>query len=1029
MSDPESWLELKDLFARAIDLDIENRAALLDRVRIESPELGEELAALLEAYDRTTHFLEQPAIDSQSMKRAAGGKRIAKVGRYSLEEVVGSGGMSTVYEAVHDGTEQAVCVKMMRLGLPGVDTAWSQRRFLLEAKVLGRLQHPNIARVHDTGTYELGGESIPYFVLERVRGARDIVRYCDDYGLSTSDRLHMFIDVCDAIHHGHMNGVVHRDIKPGNILVDESSVVKVIDFGVARVLDEGVEATEHRTGTGIVLGTLRYMSPEQLASAGGHVDARSDVYSLGVVLYELLTGAFPYELEGLTLYQMADVIRNSPATPPGRIRRALKGDVESILLRTLAKERTSRYDSAASLRDDIRRYLANEPIQARPPSTVYQLRKLVARHKATAFLIVAVVVVSVVFGVAMSLQSMDLRQQRDLADREATSARAARDVLLSFVSAGGPVSRSGSVELVESPGKELTLRELVIREGDRVIEELEAQPVLQAEVLSAFGAVLADHAEYDRAADYLERAIEIKRRELGGAHEATLEAMDHLASVYRFSSRSTEARSIVDRALVSIRESRDADEVAELPFLRTLANIEVSDLDLAKARLHLEDALDILDRAEVPDDVRAWIWHDLGFIELSADRTAEAEVALDRALTLMSDTYGREHLNTSLVLGLLSRLCVDQEKFDDAYEHANRALEIHRALLDEDHPLVSGSLRTLGSICLWNLEYERADQFLSEAVRLGRERGEETENSVGLQLQLATARRTLGRIDEAEELLRDALRAFEEHPEWAKSSRIAIASELATTLMFRKKDLDEAERLYLETAEAARDNQQYRLLSVRLLGLAHVCVLQGRIEAAAQHLRESFLVRGKHVGDFGVRPYVDALLITLHYTATHPDLLDLIMEQPYTAEAFAAAADEWSQMETANRKLLIHQAFLNRLAGEEYAAKGMAAQGVPYLRVATDIYRDIAPVEESPHYYGTRARLGSVLGEAGEHEEAEVLLLEAHRELTRVWGARHDHTNECTRRLAEFYKDLGETEKSNAYAKILEGGTDVETGK
>lgn len=1019
MTRPDSWLELKDWFTRALDLGIEDREALLEEVRNKAPEIRDELIGLLDAHDRAANFLEESPLGERVERSAAGAGRIARIGPYSLEVVVGVGGMSTVYEAVHESTQRAVCVKIMRLGFPGVDRGWSRRRFQREAKVLGRLEHPNIARVYDAGTYELNGESVPYFVLERVRSARDIVEYCAESRLSITDRLRLFAVVCDAIHHGHLNGIIHRDIKPGNILVDEAALVKVIDFGVARVLDEGADATEHRTGTGIVLGTLRYMSPEQVASAGDHVDARSDVYSLGVVLYELLTGALPYDLEGLSIYQMADAIRTSAPNLPSRVSRFLKGDIESIVLRTLAKEREARYDSAAALRDDILRYLANEPIQARPPSALYHLRKLVSRHKATTSLTAAVVFLSITFGIAMSFQSADLREQRDVAGREAELARAAHDVLLSFVSAASPFKpRFGAVEMIDSAEKDLTLRELVEREGDRVVDALADQPVLQAELLSAFGAVFADHARFERAADYLERAIDIKKREQGEDHETTLKSMEYLASVESARGRTNEARKIVERALSMVRESPRHGERSELPFLRALARMEERDQTLAEAKRHVTRALDIAGRADVPEDEESWLWHDLGRFELAADRSADAETALLRSLELMNKTYGPRHLNTSMVLSQLARLAIEQEKLDRALDYANRTLDIRRERLDADHPFVIESLRLVGSICSKNGEAERADELLTEAMRRSSERGVD-ESTMEIKIQLGEVNHMLDRNDEAEKLLREAMDAYDRNPEWGNTYRLLGAGALAVVLLFKQEDLDTAKRLLLMVNENARSNSKYRTLSINLLNLAHVYALQGKLEEAAAHLRESFEVRGEHVGQFGIRPYIDGVIITLQYAFQHRELFERVRVSPHAVDAFAAAADHWNRRDDLPGRVQKYLAFLNRVAAEAFVDEGRYEDAVPKFRIALQIYRTVYPAGDFPHVCGTEARLGYALWKSGSSDEAEKLLQSAHRGLTLTWGARHPFTTECTRFLASYYDELGESEKARPYHELL----------
>ena len=312
--------------------------------------------------------------DSVGAERAAGPSAAqglpAAVGHYRIRRVLGEGGMGTVYEAEQEHPRRIVALKVIK---PGWASAELLRRFEQESLALGRLQHPGIAQIHEAATADSGSGPQPYFAMEFIRGD-SLLAYAAAHHLNTRQRLELMVKICDAVHHAHQRGIIHRDLKPGNILVDESGQPKVLDFGVARVTDSDAYATR-QTDVGQLVGTLAYMSPEQVLADPLELDLRSDVYALGVLLYELLSGHLPYTI-GRQIHEAARAIREDDPAPLSSIDRMYRGDIETIVAKSLEKEKVRRYASAADLASDIGRYLKDEPITARPPSTAYQLQEV-----------------------------------------------------------------------------------------------------------------------------------------------------------------------------------------------------------------------------------------------------------------------------------------------------------------------------------------------------------------------------------------------------------------------------------------------------------------------------------------------------------------------------------------------------------------------------------------------------------------------------------------------------------------------------
>ncbi len=321
-----------------------------------------------------------------------------RIGRYHIKRVIASGGMGTVYEATQDNPRRVVAVKVMKQGIASKSAL---RRFEYEGQILGRLRHPGIAQIYEAGTHDDGHGAVPYFAMEYIPNAKPITKFAEEKKLGTRQRMELFAKVCDAIHHGHQKGIIHRDLKPSNILVDSTGQVKIIDFGVARSTDSDMAVTTLQTDVGQLIGTLQYMSPEQCEADPHDIDIRSDVYALGVVLYELLSGKLPYDVSRSKIFDGTRMIREQHPAKLSTLDRTLRGDVETIALKALEKERERRYQSAADFGHDIQRYLTGEAITARRASIVYQLRLFARRNKGVVTALAAVFVV-LVTGVIVS---------------------------------------------------------------------------------------------------------------------------------------------------------------------------------------------------------------------------------------------------------------------------------------------------------------------------------------------------------------------------------------------------------------------------------------------------------------------------------------------------------------------------------------------------------------------------------------------------------------------------------------------------
>ena len=855
-----------ELLSKALELDDDDRRSFLDRKCGADEELREELEALLaEESEIEDSFLEVPPAagladgqigvnseDSPTLDMPSAflpRPRPERLGPYRVVDTLGQGGMGTVYLGQQ---EQPVRRRVALKVIDAIHDSRQVRRFAIECQALAHLNHPNVASLYEVGVTE---DDQPFVAMELVEGDA-ITAWCDQHKLRLRQRIELFFGVCAGVRHAHEKGILHRDLKPSNVLVTEVDgrpTAKVIDFGIARALDgpllaEGARASlDHQ-----IVGSPAYMSPE--AAAGQRdVDTRSDVYSLGLLLYELLAGVLPFDLEGQSLATVLQRLARDDLSALGkrfsdlepehrqriaerrmlraeRLQHRLRGDLGAIVSQATARDREQRYSSPADLAADLERHLANQPVAARPPSFSYLLGRTLRRRMGVVSAVSALILV-LAAGIVAST-----REARR-ANLEARQAREVSRFLVDLFEIADPE---------RSPEEPVDVRELLDRGAERLRHELVDQPLARARLLHTICEIYTKMALFEQAEALALEALELRQAELPAQHPDLLDSVNQLGVVYRRQNRFDDAEPLLRRVLAARESAAVPDSLAIAQALNNLGNLLWSQRRSEEAAVLHRRALEIRERELGPDDRNLGeSLNNLGVMLRDLKRYEEAEPYLRRADEIFVNTLGVQHPRRAAGLNNLGIIEHKLWRWQESEAHLREAAAIWQATYGEQHPRTLMARFNLAVLLLDAGREAESAQLLRDVLRIQEELESSADRTIASTLRnLGIALGRLGDFEPAEAAFQRALAIYttargEEH-----SSAVQMRSQLAW-LAWRRGRFAEAEaghRNVLEIRKRLLEPKDPKIGST-LHELGVTIADQGRHEEAELLLRRALTIR------------------------------------------------------------------------------------------------------------------------------------------------------------------------------------------
>ncbi len=815
----------------------------------------------------------------------------ASIGRYAIIRLLGQGGMGRVYLAEQEQPRRHVAVKILRHALAGER---ARQRFAFEATALGRLEHVGIARIYDAGTADVVGPANarrvlasdqPFMAMEFIEG-QNLTQYAGAKKLELRQKLTLMASICDAVHYAHQNAVIHRDLKPANVLIAVDGQPKVIDFGVARAMDADVRLTHVQSDAGPLIGTLAYMSPEQIEGNPRAVDALCDVYALGVMLYQLLAGRLPYNLERRPCHAAILAIQQDEPGALGVFDRRLRGDVETIVLKALRKDKRQRYDSAAALAEDIRRFLRHEPIAARAPSATYRLSKFARRNKTLVgggLAVFVALVAGMVTTLSMYFRAEEQRHQTEQVARfqetqlsgidAATMGVKLRADLLTRARAAAERSKRSPEEvegriaeleqlIADTDFTGLALNALDTTVFQRALAAIDnefadpaagesgttgkGQALIRARLLQSLAVTMRELGLVDGALRAQEEALAIRRYELGDDHPDTLNAIGNMGTLLHYQGKRAEAELFHREALEKRRRVLGAESAETLESINNMGSLLQAGDNLDAAEPYFREALETSRRVlggEHPITLQSL--NNMGVLRQAQRRPGEAEPFLREYLDISRRVLGEEHPYTLKAFNNMGYLLQSQGRLAEAEPYLRETLEKARRVLGDDHSRTLSAVNNMGFLLQAQGKLADAEVYYREALA-GRRRilGDDHPNTVNSISNMGALLEAQGNLAESETYRREALDRSrsalgDEHP-----TTLNLLSNLGGVLFVQGKPA-EAEPYFREGLERwrKRTDPNPAAFASALANLGRTVLVLQRFDEAEPLIRECLEIR------------------------------------------------------------------------------------------------------------------------------------------------------------------------------------------
>ena len=898
------------------------------------------------------------------------------IGHYRLLEKIGEGGMGDVWLAEQrEPVRRRVALKLIKAGL---NTRETIARFDSERQALALMDHPAIAKVFDAGSTPRG---TPYFVMEYVAGI-PITAYCDNHRLGTRERLELFIRVCEGVQHAHQKAIIHRDLKPSNILiteVDGRAVPKIIDFGVAKALTQKLTDDTMYTRLGTLIGTPEYMSPEQAMSSGEDIDTRTDVYSLGIILYELLAGARPLELRKVALeeflrrlreeeppkpstkFRAQDAVTSTNVarqrqTEPPTLAKQIRGELDSITLKALEKDRARRYASPSDFGADIGRYLNGDAVQAVPPSLAYRARKFSRRYR------VGLITAAAFALVLIAAAAVSIRQSIR-ANREAAIAQAVNDFLQN------DLLGQASISTQSKPDPDLKVRTALDRAARQIEGKFTQQPEVEASIRNTIGQAYIDLGVYPQAQTQFERALDIDRRVLGEKDPNTLRTMSRLGTLDKLQGKYAQAEQLLSQTLGIQRHVLGPDHADTLYTANNLANTYQKEGKYAQAEALHSQTLEIQRRVLGPEHSDTlYTMNNLAIDYFSQGRYAQAEALLTQTLEIERRVWGPDRPDILKPMVNLAHVYKFEGKYAQAEQLYSQALETSRRVLGPEHPITLSTMQSLANAYSSEGKHAQADALLNQVLEIQRRIiGPDHPDTLRTMSSLAAEYGNEGDNAKAEQLLSQALEIERrvlgpDHPDTLVTMvNVGVANAALGNYA-------QAEQMLNQAQEAA-----HRVLGPEdriTLGIASeyagVCQLQGKYALMEKYAAQVLAGRRHVLGNENPNTMIAAADLAIAYVSQKK----FTEAEPLAREAMQTDSkiqpDDWQRFRAQS------------LLGASLAGQKRFAEAEPLL------------VEG---YQGMLARKGNI----ADPDRYNL-------ELARKW-------------LVQLYKDWGKPEKAAQFAK------------